>query len=138
MRNIFNKFKSNKNYDCLLPISGGKDSTFQSYVLKNIYGLNPLCVTHGQNWLSKKGRFNLENCLLKFDLDHLIFIPSRKIVNKVAKKSVSQIGDACWHCHIGVGSISYQSSVIWKINLVVFGEAPADTDARGQHKEIKK
>ena len=138
LRNIFNKFKSNKNYDCLLPISGGKDSTFQSYVLKNIYGLNPLCVTHGQNWLSKKGRFNLENCLFKFDLDHLIFIPSRKIVNKVAKKSVSQIGDACWHCHIGVGSISYQSSVIWKINLVVFGEAPADTDARGQHKEIKE
>ena len=138
LQNILNRYSSKTNYDCLLPISGGKDSTFQSYILKNVYKKNPLCVTHGTNWLSIIGRFNLENCLIKFDLDHLIFIPSRKIINQVAKKSVSKIGDACWHCHIGVGSISYQTSVIWKINLVVFGEAPADTDARGQHKVISE
>ncbi len=136
LKNIFLKYKKDRHYDCLLPISGGKDSTFQSYALKNVYKLNPLCITHSQNWLSTIGRFNLENCLFQFDLDHLIFIPSRKTINKVAKKSVHQIGDACWHCHIGAGSISIQTSVVWDISLIVFGEAPADNDARGQHKKI--
>ena len=138
LKNIFSKYKKNKNYDCLLPTSGGKDSMFQSYALKNVYKVNPLCVTHGQNWMSTTGRFNLENSLFQFDLDHLIFIPNRKIINKVAKKSVHQIGDACWHCHIGAGSISIQTSVLWNINLIVFGEAPADTDSRGQHKKIEE
>ena len=139
LKKILYKYKSKnkKNYDCLLPISGGKDSTFQSYVLKKKYDLNPLCVTHGQNWMTKTGRFNLENCLQQFDLDHLIFIPSRGLINQIAKKSVFNIGDACWHCHIGVGSFSIQSSLIWKLNLIVYGEAPADTDARGQHKKLE-
>jgi len=138
LKGIFLNHKKKDNYDCLLPISGGKDSMFQSYKLKNTYNLNPLTVTHSQNWLSTIGRYNLENCLRQFDLDHLNFIPNRKIINKVAKKSVHKIGDACWHCHIGAGSISIQTSVAWSIKLVVFGEAPADTDARGQHKKISE
>ena len=88
--------------------------------------------------MSLTGRYNLENCLQKFDLDHLIFIPSRKIVNNVAKKSVYQIGDACWHCHVGIGSFFIQTSVNWGLKLIVYGEAPADTDARGQHKKLNK
>ncbi len=138
LKGIFLKYKKKDNYDCLLPISGGKDSMFQSYKLKNIYNLNPLSVTHSQNWLSTIGRYNLENCLRQFDLDHLNFIPNRKIVNNVAKKSVYKIGDACWHCHIGAGSITMQTSVAWNLKLVVFGEAPADTDARGEHKKISE
>ena len=140
LKKILNEFKSKSksNYDCLLPISGGKDSTFQSYVLTKKYRLNPLCVTHGQNWMTKIGRYNLENCLQQFDLDHLIFIPSRELINQVARKSVYKIGDACWHCHIGVGSFSIQSSIIWNLKLIVYGEAPADTDARGQHKTLEK
>ncbi len=140
LKKILKSFKNSKNnnYDCLLPISGGKDSTFQSYILTKIHNLNPLCITHGQNWMSLTGRYNLENCLQKFDLDHLIFIPSRKIVNNVAKKSVYQIGDACWHCHVGIGSFSIQTSVNWGLKLIVYGEAPADTDARGQHKKLNK
>ena len=66
------------------------------------------------------------------------FVPNRKIVNNVAKKSVNKIGDACWHCHIGAGSITMQTSVAWNLRLVVFGEAPADTDARGEHKKISE
>ena len=138
LKGIFLKYKKKDNYDCLLPISGGKDSMFQSYKLKNTYNLNPLSVTHSQNWLSTIGRYNLENCLRQFDLDHLNFVPNRKIVNNVAKKSVNKIGDACWHCHIGAGSITMQTSVAWNLRLVVFGEAPADTDARGEHKKISE
>jgi len=140
LKKILNSSKSKfkNNYDGVLPISGGKDSTFQAYILKNIYNFEPLAVTHGSNWLSKTGRYNLENCLQKFDLDHLMFIPGRKIVNNVAKKSLEKIGDACWHCHIGVGTFPIQTCVEWNLKLIIYGEAPADTDARGTHKKIQK
>ena len=74
--------KNEKYYDCILPISGGKDSMFQAHVLVKKYNVNPLAVTHGQNWYSREGRYNLENLLQKFDLDHLFFVASRSSINK--------------------------------------------------------
>ena len=88
LNQIINTFKKVDYYDCLLPMSGGKDSMFQAYILTNKYGLTPLAVTHGANWMSLTGRFNLENCLQKFDLDHLIFHSKRSVIDKVAKKSI--------------------------------------------------
>ena len=135
LKKIFDLNRKKNYYDCLLPISGGKDSTFQSYVLTKKFQLNPLAITHGQNWYSLTGRKNLENCLRKFDLDHIFFCASRKKINNVAKKSLNMIGDACWHCHVGAGSFAIQTSFDWRIKLIVYGEAPADTDARGNFKK---
>lgn len=137
LKKIINNMKNKNNYDSILPISGGKDSTFQCYVLKKVYKTNPLTITHGTNWLTIVGRFNLENCLKQFDLDHLFFVPSRNIINHVARESLKNIGDSCWHCHTGVGVFPLQTATRWKIKLIVYGEAPADTDPRGNHKIIE-
>ena len=135
---ILNKFKNKNYYDCLLPISGGKDSTFQAYVLDRIYKVNSLAVTHGTNWMSLTGRYNLENCINKFNLDHLFFLPNRKTINKVAKKSPELIGDACWHCHIGTQTFPMQTAVKWQIPLMIYGESIAERDGRGSYKKILK
>ena len=47
--------KSGNNYDCILPISGGKDSFFQAHVLTKKYNIKPLAVTFNHNWFSKTG-----------------------------------------------------------------------------------
>jgi N-acetyl sugar amidotransferase len=135
---IFNKFKNKDYYDCILPISGGKDSTFQAYVLDKVYKTNSLAVTHGTNWMSLTGRYNLENCINKFNLDHLFFLPNRNIINKVAKKSPELIGDACWHCHIGSQTFPMQTAVKWQIPLMIYGESIAERDGRGSYKKILK
>ena len=135
---ILNKFKNKNYYDCLLPISGGKDSTFQAYVLKKVYKINSLAVTHGTNWMSLTGRYNLENCINKFNLDHLFFLPNRNTINKVAKRSPELIGDACWHCHIGTQTFPMQTAVKWQIPLMIYGESIAERDGRGSYKKILK
>jgi N-acetyl sugar amidotransferase len=135
---ILNKFRNNKYYDCILPISGGKDSTFQAYVLGKVYKINSIAVTHGTNWMSLTGRYNLENCINKFNLDHLFFLPNRNTINKVAKKSPELIGDACWHCHIGSQTFPMQTAVKWKIPLMIYGESIAERDGRGSYKKIYK
>ena len=135
---ILNKFKNKNYYDCILPISGGKDSTFQAYVLDKIYKINSLAVTHGTNWMSLTGRYNLENCINKFNLDHLFFLPNRNTINKVAKRSPELIGDACWHCHIGTQTFPMQTAVKWSIPLMIYGESIAERDGRGSYKKILK
>src|SRR5687768_8365555 len=49
----------NNLYDCIVPISGGKDSHFQVYVLKELYGMNPLLVTYNHIYNTHSGLRNL-------------------------------------------------------------------------------
>ena len=133
-----NMHKNDKYYDCILPVSGGKDSTFQAHVLVKKYKINPLAVTHGQNWYTREGRYNLENLLQKFDLDHLFFTASRSSINKSARKSIDAIGDACWHCHVGAGAFVIQTAVKWDLKLMIWGESTAEQDGRGSYYDKKE
>jgi N-acetyl sugar amidotransferase len=133
LRSILDSNRSEEYYDCILPMSGGKDSTFQAYVITERYKVDALAITHGHNWFSLSGRYNLENCLQKFDLDHLIFHANRNIINKVARKSLKAIGDACWHCHIGAGTFVIQSAFSWKAGIMIWGESIAERDGRGSY-----
>ena len=115
------KKKSKSNYDCVLPISGGKDSFFQAHILVKKYGLKPLAVTFSHNWYTEVGVYNLHRCLEVFNLDHIQFTPARKLVNKLAKKSISAIGDSCLHCNSCVGAFPLQIATKFNIPLLVWG-----------------
>jgi N-acetyl sugar amidotransferase len=127
------KAKAGNAYDCVLPISGGKDSFFQAHVLTKIYGMKPLAVTFSHNWFSETGFYNLQRCLEVFNLDHLQFTPARGLVNKLARKSLGAIGDSCWHCHSGVGAFPMQVATNFKIPLLVWGESISENDGRASY-----
>ena len=127
------KSKAGNNYDCVLPISGGKDSFFQAHVLTKVYDMKPLAVTFSHNWYSETGFYNLQKCLEVFNLDHMQFTPARGLVNKLARKSIDVIGDSCWHCHAGIGSFPLQIATKFKIPLLVWGESIAENDGREGH-----
>jgi N-acetyl sugar amidotransferase len=129
------KASAGNNYDCIVPISGGKDSTFQLHVLTKVYGMKPLAVTFSHNWFSETGWYNLLNALEKFDVDHIMFTPNRDLVNRIAKRSLENIGDTCWHCHTGVGSFPLQVAVRFKIPLLVYGESIAEASGRSSYKD---
>ncbi|HKO45935.1 MAG TPA: N-acetyl sugar amidotransferase [Pyrinomonadaceae bacterium] len=134
LRKLLDYHKSlNNDYDCLVPISGGKDSTFQLHVITKVYGMRPLAVTFSHNWFSETGKYNLQNAIEKFNVDHIMFTPNRALVNKLARESLFQIGDACWHCHSGVGAFPLQVAVKYKIPLLIWGESIADMSGRATH-----
>lgn len=136
LRKILEQAKENSgnNYDCIVPISGGKDSTFQLHVLTKVYGMKPLAVTFSHNWFSETGWYNLLNSLEKFNVDHIMFTPNRDLVNRLARRSLEQIGDTCWHCHAGVGVFSTQVAVRFNIPLLIFGESIAEASGRSSYK----
>ena len=127
------KGKAGNNYDCIIPISGGKDSTFQLHVLTQVYGMKPLAVTFSHNWFSETGWYNLQNSLEQFNVDHVMFTPNRALVNKLAKHSLAGIGDSCWHCHAGVGAFPLQAAVRFNIPLLIWGESIAESSGRASY-----
>lgn len=124
------KQKSGNNYDCVVPISGGKDSAFQLHILVKVYGVTPLAVTFSHNWFTEAGRYNLSNILDKLGVDHVMYTPSRGLVNKLARKSLPMIGDSCWHCHAGVWSFPFHVACKFNIPLIIYGESPAEFSGR--------
>ncbi|MEO6054544.1 MAG: N-acetyl sugar amidotransferase [Chthoniobacterales bacterium] len=129
------KAKAGNNYDCLIPISGGKDSMYQLYVLTQVYGMKPLAVTFSHNWFSQTGMYNLLNALEQFNVDHVMFTPNRGLVNRVARRSLEGIGDSCWHCHSGIGAFPLQAAVRFNIPLLIWGESISEHSGRATYKE---
>ncbi len=127
------KAAAGDNYDCIIPISGGKDSTYQLHVLTKVYGMKPLAVTFSHNWWSESGWYNLQNSLEIFNVDHIAFTPNRGLINRLVKKSVEGIGDVSWHDHAGVGSFPLQVAVRFKIPLLIWGESLAENSGRATY-----
>lgn len=135
LREILTKAKeqAGDNYDCIIPISGGKDSAFQLHVLTQVYGMKPLAVTHSHNWWSETGWYNLQNVLETFNVDHIIFTSNRSLINRMAKRSVEMIGDVGWHDHAGLGSVPMNIAVRFKIPLLIWGESIAENSGRATY-----
>lgn len=135
LKAILEKYKGvgPSGYDCIVPISGGKDSTFQLHILTKVYGLKCLAVTFSHNWYTETGKFNLQLCLDKFNVDHIMFTPNNALIGKLAKESLYKIGDSCWHCHSGVGAFPLKAAVMYEIPLLVWGESVAESDGRATY-----
>ncbi len=127
------KSKAGNNYDCIIPISGGKDSAFQLHILCKVYGMKPLAVTFSHNWWSDIGRENLWRVLEVFDVDHMMYTPRRGLVDNLARQSLPLIGDACWHCHSGVYSYPFHVATKFKIPLLIYGESFAEASGRSTY-----
>ena len=68
LENIKSKRKKHK-YDCLIGVSGGVDSSYVAYLLKNVYGLNPLAIHLDNGWNSELAVSNVENIMKILDID---------------------------------------------------------------------
>ena len=121
---IMSKYKShdNSNWDCIVPVSGGKDSTYQVYKIIEL-GYNPLCVISSTCDLSDIGRKNIEN-LKNMGVDLIEFTTNKIIRKKINKLSLSTIGDISWPEHITIFTIPVTIAVKFNIKLIIWGENP--------------
>jgi N-acetyl sugar amidotransferase len=119
---IFEKYRSKNesNWDCIVPVSGGKDSTYQ--VIRMLqFGLNPLAVTSTTCDLSEIGRKNIEN-LKNLGVDHIGFSPNPVIRRKLNRIGLIQVGDISWPEHIGIFTIPVRIAVQFNVPLIIWGE----------------
>lgn len=118
---ILEKYRnSNSNWDCIVPVSGGKDSTYQVIRMLQM-GLNPLCVTSSTCDLSPIGRRNIENLKL-LGVDHMEFSPNPLIRAKLNRIGLTEVGDIAWPEHVGIFTIPVRAAVQFNVPLIVWGE----------------
>ncbi|MFH1310758.1 MAG: N-acetyl sugar amidotransferase [Candidatus Omnitrophota bacterium] len=123
--------KNTSNYDCVIPVSGGKDSYYQTHKIVTEYGLKPLLVTyHGNNYLPE-GDYNRDRMRRVFNADHFVLGPSVDVLKKLNRLGFRKMGDMNWHAHCGIMTYPIQIAVKFKIPLIIWGET--SWDISGMH-----
>lgn len=122
LREILDRFRdgTGSNWDCIVPVSGGKDSTYQ--VLKVLeYGMTPLAVTATTCDLSDIGRANLRN-LEQLGVDHVTMTPNPRTRATLNRIGLEQVGDISWPEHVGIFTIPVRAAVAYGVPLIIWGE----------------
>ncbi len=122
---IVKKIKNKKLlYDCLIPVSGGKDSTWQ--VLQALkYNLSPLTFTYKPPLRNKIGQQNLDN-LKKIGVHHIDFTVNEKTEKKFLKKAFIKYGAVAIPMHMAMWNMSYNLAKKFKIPYILWGENSAN------------
>jgi len=112
--------KDGHSWDCIIPVSGGKDSTYQVAKMLEL-GMNPLCVTATTCDLSEVGRRNIEN-IKKMGVDYIEISPNPLVRAKLNRIGLAQVGDISWPEHVGIFTIPVTAAVNHNVPLIIWGE----------------
>lgn len=123
---LINTYRGKHAYDCIVPFSGGKDSTFTLWYLVKEYNLKPLVVQFDHGFMRPNLRQNNERTFKKLGVDVLSFRPNWHVVRKLMLESLRRKGDFCWHCHTGIFSYPMQIAVKFNVPLLFWGEPSAE------------
>jgi N-acetyl sugar amidotransferase len=118
---ILQKYHRNgSNWDCIVPVSGGKDSTYQVVRMLQL-GLNPLCVTATTCDLSAIGRKNIDN-IKRLGVDYVEFSPNPIVRAKLNRIGLTEVGDISWPEHVAIFTIPVRAAIQFNVPLIVWGE----------------
>ena len=123
---LIDQYRGKYDYDCIVPFSGGKDSTFTLYELVTRYKVKPLVVSFDHGFMRPTLLANSERTIKKLGVDFLKFRPNWRVVQLLMRESLKRKGDFCWHCHTGIFSYPMQIAVKFKVPLVFWGEPSSE------------
>ncbi len=119
----YKKKPGETGYDCLIPVSGGKDSTYQAYFMKEVCGLNPLCVCFETTNITELGQKNLDN-ISKMGIDLIYFKKNYNAYKSMVIEGFKRVGDEMWPNHLGIFTIPVHFAVKFNVPLIIWGENP--------------
>jgi N-acetyl sugar amidotransferase len=129
LEKLVEEFRGQYAYDCIVPFSGGKDSTFTLLFLVKELGLKPLVVQFNHGFLRPNLLENNERTFKRLGVDVLSFTPNWRTVKLLMKESFIRKGDFCWHCHTGIFSYPIHIALRFKVPLIFWGEPSSEYTA---------
>ena len=118
---IIKKFKSDSTYDCIVPVSGGKDGSYVVSQIRKKFGLNPLTITSRPPLELDVGKKNLTN-FLKYNYDHIHITPNYNAMQSLNKLGFIKKGSPYYGWLTSVYSTVLRIAVQHNINLIFYGE----------------
>lgn len=124
---LCNKYRKNDgSYDCIVGGSGGKDSAFQSHILKYKYGMNPLTVTWAPHLYTEIGWENFQNWLHIGGFDNYLFTPNGKVHRELTRQATLNLLHPFQPFILGQKTFVAKMAVKFNIPLIFYGEVPAE------------
>jgi len=120
---IINFYKSkNKTYDCIVPISGGKDSTYVLHYLRQVLKLNTLAVNYDNGFQSNEAYINLKRVIEKTGSAYISYrLPWDKLRQLNKHYTLQSGGDICGTCNMGVSHAIYKIAATEGVPLIIWG-----------------
>ncbi|MFQ5596592.1 MAG: N-acetyl sugar amidotransferase [Nitrospiria bacterium] len=125
-------------YDCILPFSGGKDSTYTLWAIVKKYGMKPLVVSFDHGFYRPRTIENRTRTFRTLGVDVMTFTPNWKIVKRLMLEALIRRGDFCWHCHAGIFSYPMKMAVKLGIPLVIWGEGGGEYEAYFKYQDLEE
>jgi N-acetyl sugar amidotransferase len=122
-------YRGKGDYDCLVPFSGGKDSTYTLWYLMKHYRIKPLVMQFNHGFMRDTLKENNERTFKKLGVDVISFTPNWKVVKRLMLEALIRKGDFCWHCHTGIFAYPMHIALKFSIPLVFWGEPSSEYTA---------
>lgn len=120
------KYRGKSDYDCIVPFSGGKDSTFTLWYLVTQKKLKPLVVRFDHGFYRPTLIENNIRTFRTLGVDSITFTPNWQVVRKLMFESLRRRGDFCWHCHTGIFAYPMRVALEKQVPLLFWGEPGAE------------
>lgn len=125
------KYKDFKGpYNCIVPGSGGKDSAYQSHILKYKYNFRPLTVTWTPHIYTNIGFKNFQSWLNHGGFDNYLFTPNGKIHRLVTRNALINLLHPFQPFIVGQKFFPLKMASLFNIDLIFYGEQPSDYGAK--------
>jgi len=125
-------------YDCIVPFSGGKDSTFTLWYIVKKLKLKPLVVSFDHGFYRPRTIENNEKTQRALGVDFLKFRSDWKVVRLLMNEALKRKGDFDWHAHAGSFAYPMQIAVKHQIPLLFWGEPSAEYTAYYSYKDTEE
>lgn len=115
---------SNGNgYDCAIAVSGGKDSHFQVYLMKNVMKMNPILFSVEDNFpMTEAGKHNIKNISEEFGCNIISLKPDIRIQKKLMRYTFENYGKPTWYIDRLIYTYPLHMAVKFGTPLLVYGE----------------
>jgi N-acetyl sugar amidotransferase len=126
---LIEEYRGKYAYDCIVPFSGGKDSTFTLYHLMKEYKIKPLVVQFNHGFMRQGLLKNNELTFRTLGCDVISFTPNWQLVKRLMLETLIRKGDFCWHCHTGIYSYPMHVAIQQNVPLIFWGEPSSEYTA---------
>lgn len=126
---LIEEYRGKYAYDCIVPFSGGKDSTYTLYYLMKEYKVKPLVVQFNHGFMRQGLLKNNERTFRALGCDVISFTPNWQLVKRLMLEALIRKGDFCWHCHTGIYSYPMHVAIQQQVPLIFWGEPSAEYTA---------
>jgi hypothetical protein len=126
---------TNSKYDCIVPVSGGRDSTFVLYMAKAVYDLRVLAVNYDNEFLTDAAVANMKRACKILNVDYISIRSERDVYHKIVLHGIRAVlslglheisGALCRACSYGYKSAVYRCAEAHRVPLILWGESPIE------------